>query len=263
MRKEKPLFVFLLTSVLLCKPNKNVLWPVREGAFKVVVKWNFRQFGCVDSCAGKRRAIWSAFVPREIWSKYHRTARFLGGDLLERGSLVGNIWVHLLLTAKVTLKKNFVNWWMVFPDKFKLQLKFQVLFCPHAKLWCHGIWSSSSCLTQFWGFGGLPHLYFIFVDRRWTYSCVLLSGAAVVTFISFSLCVEMGKFYLVLEVLKERWGRASLGCGFYAAGSAAWMWETQWCHLTVGWLGWILLHVLVEGGSSSPQSPLFRLQIAQ
>lgn len=109
MRKEKPIFVFLLISVLVCKPNNNVLWPVQEGAFKVAVKWNFRQFGCVDSCAGKRKTIWSAtrlFIPREIWSKYHRTAWFLGGDLLERGNLVGNIWVHLLLTAKVTLKRT-------------------------------------------------------------------------------------------------------------------------------------------------------------
>lgn len=29
------------------------------------------------------------------------------------------------------------------------------------------------------------------------------------------------------EVLKERRGRPSLSCGFYAAGSAAWMCETQ------------------------------------
>lgn len=39
MRKEKPIFVFLLISVLVCKPNNNnVLWPVQEGAFKVAVK---------------------------------------------------------------------------------------------------------------------------------------------------------------------------------------------------------------------------------
>jgi len=92
-------------------------------------------------------------------------------------------------------------------NKLKLPLKFQVLFCPHTELWWHlislfllnsvlGIWKVTSLVVS-------SSVSSSRTEGEHT-PVFLLASAAAVFFISFCLCVVMGKSYLGLELLKER-----------------------------------------------------------
>lgn len=107
-----------------------------------------------------------------------------------------------------SLEDTLVSWWMFF-----LGIKFNFLFRFPGTVWSTycGIWSVSTCLTQFRGFRGLFlwHPHFSFSDGRWRYSCFLLTRTAVVLHSSFCLGVVMGKSYAGSELLSRRCGRAS------------------------------------------------------